>query len=731
MSDVDRRIETAGKRAAGGWPAPAFHYGDWLDPHRLRLAAAFEREMEAGRGFLWLPVLFGAGILGYFALPAEPSLVALVVATAIACWLAWMLRRQVAASRVAVVVAVILAGAMTMTIRTAVVAAPVLPREMTVEVTGWVAEREATARGGARVRIAVSGIAGLARERTPEAVRVTIRAGADQIRVGDSITVLARLRPPGGPVMPGGFDFGRADFYDGIGAVGFAYGAAKPADIGPPLWPIAAAKPLADLRETIRRRILAVLPGDTGEVAAALVMGDKRGISERTQEAMRASGLGHILAISGLHMALVAGSAFWLIRALLALSPGLALSRPIKKWAAAGALGVATFYLMISGGSVATQRAWIMLAVILFAVMLDRRAITLRNVAIAAMIVLVLEPESLLTASFQMSFAATLALVAGYEALRDRADRRLDLGSFGTRSLGGRLWLVAYGLFVTSLIAGLATTPFAIYHFHRAAPLALLANLAAMPVVSLLVMPAALASVALMPFGLERVALVPMGWGIDWVMAVGRTTAEWSGSWGGVSAAPAAALLPVVIGFLWLALWRERWRLAGLLPMLAAIPIMFAAARPDVLIDAGGETVAVRGADGRYSIVNPKAGRFAAEYWLRADADPRDVDNDISAGVACDESGCVARLATGTLVAVGSTADALEDDCRLSGLVVSRYRAPSWCRRSATVIDRQALAEGGAHALYALPDAPAGEAQFRIETAYPPGPRRPFMPPVQ
>jgi competence protein ComEC len=598
MSDVDRGIETAElsehRRAAAGWSLPDVRDGDWLDPFRLRIAAAFEREMEAGRGFLWLPVLFGVGILGYFALAAEPSLLALTAVTAALASLAWALRRRVAAGRVGVALVMIVAGATIMTLRTMVVAAPVLPREMTVEVTGWVAEREASARGGARVRVAVRGVAGVAPERTPEAMRITVRAGADDIRVGDSITVLARVRPPSGPVMPGGYDFGRADYYDGIGAVGFAYGVAKPADIGAPPMAIVLRKPLADLRETIRRRIIAVLPGDTGEIAAALVMGDQRGISETTQEAMRASGLGHVLSISGLHMALVAGSTFWLIRALLALSPGLALTRPIKKWAAAGALLVATFYLAISGGGVATQRSWIMLAVILCAVMLDRRALTLRNVAIAAIIVLLIEPESLLTASFQMSFAATLALVAGYEALRARADRNLTLASAADYGPVGRLWRAAYGLFLTSLIAALATTPFAIYHFQRAAPLALLANLAAMPVIGILVMPAALFSVILMPFGLELLALVPMGWGIDWMVAVGEVTAAWSEGWGGIPAVPASALLFVVVGFLWLALWGERWRLAGLVPMLVAIPIALGAPRPDVLIDAGGRTAAGR-----------------------------------------------------------------------------------------------------------------------------------------
>ena len=224
MSDVDRGIETAGEidRAEAGsappWPVPRLFGGDWLDPIRTRVGAMFEREMEAGRGFLWLPVIFGIGILVYFALPAEPSLFALVVATVALAVLAWGVRRRVVVFRVAFALAAVAAGIVAMKVRTEIVAAPMLQREMTVEVTGWVAEREAAARGGARVRLQVHDIEGVAAARAPKAVRVTLRSQADDIRVGDALTILARMRPPSGPVMPGGYDFGRADFYAGIGA---------------------------------------------------------------------------------------------------------------------------------------------------------------------------------------------------------------------------------------------------------------------------------------------------------------------------------------------------------------------------------------------------------------------------------------------------------------------------------------------------------------------------------
>ncbi|HMN87954.1 MAG TPA: ComEC/Rec2 family competence protein, partial [Bauldia sp.] len=459
------RLATAGRR---------LRLAATADRLVLPVSATLDRELDAGRGFLWLPVAFGAGIVVYFALPREPSAIALVGLAAILAASAWQVRRRAAAFRILVILAALAAGTTVMKLRTEALAAPVLPREMTAAVQGFVAGMEA-ARGGARLLLRVASIEGLPPAATPRTVRVTVRTREEGLAVGDALSLRARLSPPSGPVIPGGYDFGRAAFYDGIGAIGFAYGAPQPVDLGPAPLGIRLLAPVSDLRAGIRARVLAALPGDNGEIAAALIMGDQGGISERAQEAMRASGLGHVLSISGLHMALVAGSAFWLIRALLALAPGLALRRPIKKWAAAGALAVASFYLLISGGGVATERAYVMFAVMLLAVLLGRRAVTLRNVAIAALVVLVLEPESVLSASFQMSFAATVALVSGYEAISRLRDRRLDLAEHDAPGLSGRALAWMGGLFLTSLIAGLATTPFGAYHFQRLAPLSLLA----------------------------------------------------------------------------------------------------------------------------------------------------------------------------------------------------------------------------------------------------------------
>jgi len=323
------------------------------------VAKSFDRELDEGRGFLWLPVAFGAGILIYFGLPFEPSSVTVISLALAATLLAVVCRHQAGLFRLTIILAFVAAGAATIKLHTDIAFAPKLQQELSAIVSGWVAKRETAARGGVRVVLRVAKMDDLSSDKTPYAVRITFRAKSEAIAVGDAIEVTARLRPPNGPVIPGGYDFARTAYYERIGAVGFAYGAARPTDLGSVPLSIRIMEPLERLRQIIAARVIAALPGDRGRVATALITGDRGGISESTQDAMRASGLGHILAISGLHMALISGAAFWMIRALLAISPGLAQRRPIKKWAAIGALLVATFYLGISGAHVATQRAYV------------------------------------------------------------------------------------------------------------------------------------------------------------------------------------------------------------------------------------------------------------------------------------------------------------------------------------------------------------------------------------
>ena len=276
-------------------------------------------------------------------------------------------------------------------------------------------------------------------------------------------------------------------------------------------------------RLAIEERIVTALPTETGDVAVALITGNRTRISSQTQASLRNSGLAHILAISGLHMALVTLTVVWLVRGLFSLFPVIVLRYPVKKWAICTGFVAASLYLGLSGAAVATQRAWIMISVMLLAALMDRRAITMRSVAISAILILIINPQSLLSPGFQMSFAAVASLVAGYEVLNRRRRWKSERNAAG----GSRHWfpqafvtLGKYfgGIAITSLIAGTATGLFAAWHFHQIATLGLVGNLLAMPIVALVVMPFALFSMLLMPYGFEALALQPMSLAIEQVI---------------------------------------------------------------------------------------------------------------------------------------------------------------------------------------------------------------------
>ena len=667
---------------------------------RSWLGATFEREVERGRATLWLPVLFGVGILVYFGLPREPSAVALVLVSAAAIAATIAGRRHAAMFRFWLAVAALLAGTTVMKLRTDMVAAPIVAGDYTGTLTGWVEEIEQMSANTRRIVVRVASLEDMAADETPYRVRITVRARFDDVRVGSGISGLVALQSPPAPVMPGGYDFGRELFYEGIGASGFSYGAPDIVDIGPVPFGIRLKIPIANLRAAVGDRIETALPGDTGEIANALITGDRQGIPDETTEALRQSGLGHMLAISGLHMALVAGAVFGFLRGLFALSPNLALKRPIKKWAAAGALAAAAFYLVLSGASIATQRSFIMMAVMLVAVLLDRRAFSVRNVAVAATIVLFLTPEAILTASFQMSFAATLALIAGFEVIAERRRQRLAIGPPAERTLARTIFYWIGGLLLTSILAGLATAPFAAFQFNRTAPLSLIANLLAVPALSLLVMPMALVAVVLMPFGLEGPPLGVADFGISYITRVADNVAAWTGSAGLVPTAPVASLLLVSLGLVWLCLWRQRWRLAGLPIIGLGLVVAAFGPHPDLLVTEEGETIAVRGADGRYHVAGASAA-FEIDTWLRADADPRAAnDPSLEEGTFCDPYGCTALVGdSGLRAALSLSLSGLAEDCRLAAIVVTAEDAPADCA-AAVIIDRQALAQGGAHAVY-------------------------------
>ena len=404
------------------------------------------------------------------------------------------------------------------------------------------------------------------------------------------------------------------------------------------------------------------------------------------------SGLGHVLSISGYHMAVVAGVVFFAVRALLALIPALTVSFPIKKWSAAAALAAAAFYLLLSGAEVATQRSFFMTAVVLIAVMVDRRAVTFRTLAVAAMIVLAIAPEALVHPSFQMSFAATLGLVALVQIGMPRLFAAPDNSATARVALWGGREIAMLAL--ASLVAGLATTPYAAFHFHRVTPYGVLANLAAMPVVSAVVMPAGLLGLVAMPFGFDGVFWWLMGVGIDWMIVVTQWVAALPGAIGRMAAFGTGPLIAASVGHHPARAVADAAALVAARRVLAlAVVWALAVPQPDILISGDGHNVGVRGRDGRLHLMRTAKDAFLVKEWLAADADARlPADASLAEGVSCDEAGCVAQMADGALGRAGAAAGGAGGRLRARGADGDRAAGAGGLRRAG---DRPATACDG------------------------------------
>jgi competence protein ComEC len=688
-----------------------------------RLRSQLDSEQE--RWFGWLPVLLGCGIGAYFALPAEPTLLlaAMPLLAALAVHAAGAGRGTLGRVFVAGLLATTFGFALAK-LRVETVAAPVLAHQMNaVEVRGWVELIEPRTTRGKRLTLRTITVGKLAATQQPARVRVSVPRIPPDLQPGTAVRLKASLMPPSAPALPGDYDFARQAYFHGIGAVGYSLStpaideAAPDAPLDLRFW---AA--IERVRQAMGARVIAALPGETGGIANALITGERGGITEATTNAYRDSGILHILSISGFHMAIVAGSVFFVLRFMLATFPAIALRYPIKKWAAALAMAAAFAYLLTSGGAFATVRSAIMISIMFLAVLLDRPALALRNVVLAATIILVLFPESLFDVGFQMSFAAVLALVCAYEALR-----RSETWGALMESPTARTALFFGGIVLSTLIASAAVAPFGAYHFHKSQQYSVLANLIALPACNLLVMPAALAALVLMPFGLEYYPLWIMGFGIDAMTWTAFRVAGLPGSVLHIAAMPQSAFLLMVAGGLWLLLWQTRWRMLGLVAIAAGVALAPTLTAPDLIIGHDAELIALRGRDGEFSALGAGRQSFELERWLEHDGSARDLAEAAKAtAFACDGVGCNATV-KGLMVAVARHPAAFAEDCRRAMIVISPIVSPLGCTSPKAVIDFFAARRKGTHAVYIGTDG-----SIRIDTVAGARGNRPWStPPAQ
>ena len=665
---------------------------------------------ERDRWALWIPVAIGCGIAVYFGLESEPALWPALIGAGIAG--VAVLIFHGAARWPALLAFFALAGFVAAMVRSFLAAAPVIPAETRpLDLSGRIERVERFAPREVRLTLSQVTIKGRDVAETPARVRIGVRTSGDDVRPGNLVALRAVLMPPPGPSVPGGYDFSRQAWFDGLGAVGFAISAVKitgQADN----W---GTWRVARWRDDIGRRLLSQTSGDTGAMAVALVTGERAAMSEEVLEQLRVAGIAHLLAISGMNIAMMTGFVFFVVRLLLACIPGVALRHPIKQWAAAAALAAGVFYLLMSGATIPTQRAFIASTVIFLGILLDRVAITMRLVAFTALCLLLLTPESLLSVSFQMSFAAVVALVAVYERAR--------VGGWLAGGHGGwlyRAWFYLAAVAVTSLVAGAATGFFAAFHFNNFATYGLITNMAAVPIMGLWIMPWVLVIFIALPLGLEALPLRMVVWGNDLTLAIARWVAALPGADLRIPALPDLTMALVVGGGLWLLLWTRAWRWWGLLPILAGIAVAFTVRPPDILIDEKGKVAAVRGASGNLVMLSGSPKSFARETWLRRDAQ-KDDGAETGQKPACDLLGCIYRPPErpGMRIAMVRAADALAEDCARADIVISAVPTFRLCEGPRLVIDRFDLWRGGAHAVWLDEDTPQARSVAQDQGARP------------
>lgn len=666
----------------------------WQASFLATVADAF----EARRLLVLIPFAVIAGLIIYADLPAEPVygvLLALIVVCAVLVAVSPARPRLRRISMLALATAI---GAGLLPLHGMLGGSAMLAYPAYGTYEAVVDEILSDIDGGRR--IVVSQIKPLGDARPVDVRRARLVVPAEpEIAPGDRIRADLRLGRVPAPILPGAFDSQFHAYFSGIGAYGNVTGNFA---LVAPGEGFHLVRSVDALRRGIGKRIVTALEDPSAAIARAMLVGDQSGISDEIRDVMARSGLAHIYSISGLHLSIVAGGVFFLVRALIAAFAGLAGHLPTKKLAALAGIVAALGYLLLAGGIGNTPafRSTLMLVLIFGAVLAGRRALTMRNVAFAALVILLVDPADVFRASFQLSFAAVVVLIGVYELPRSPREDRPNL----VRRCVDLLWTTAW----TSLVAGLATLLFAAYHFQQTAPLGVVANVFVLPVLMLVIMPFGALSVLAMPFGLERSFLLAMGWGIDRMIEIAALVSGWSAGLETNPLLTPAALIIGLAALAWFAFLASRWRFAG--PLLA-LPVIFVFGfdqRPDVLVADTTQAVAVREGEDM-GLMFGRTGSFATDVWSEhfgTDIAP-EVDE-----LRCDSLGCIHEGAEFS-IAVVRIGDAFAEDCARNDLVVTRLPAPQICRDFTQVVDIDDLDRRGVHWLRWNPSV----SQFEIRHA--------------
>ena len=664
-------------------------------------------------------IAFAIGIALYFTSPFEPPLRPIVFFMVLATGIGTLLIRLKPSSLiVAALIWAALFGFLRGSWHTAETNRHRLPaQEYSYDVTGWI---KAVEKSGPRLRwqVKVKQMEGRRSIRAPEIIRVTTFDRS--MRAGDFVRFSARLSAPPGPAIPGGYDPGFRAFFQKVGGYGYMVSKPERLDVDKAGFRQLISRRITQIRYGMAKRIMEQAPDETAGLQTALLTGIRSWVPEDQTLALRAGGLAHILAISGLHMGLVAGGFYALALFILVRIGRLARRSDIRKPAAILGIIAASLYLVLSGASVATQRAYIMAVIVFLAMVLDRQAISIRSVAVAGMITLCLHPESLVMPGFQMSFSAVTALVVVYRAW----DKRRVYT--GPRNLLKRFWDGLKALTMTSFVAGTATSGFAVLHFNRIASFSLIGNLAAMPIFTFWVMPLAIVVYLLMPFGLEAAPLWLMGQGLDVILVISEWVEGLPGAIQYLPSGPAWLVAIFGLAFTALCLGQNKLRLGSIGVMCACSFILISRPEPQIRIADSGAIALWQNVDGQSKLYvdRQNTDRYGRQQFIEA-MGLNDVETEAFNGslAQCDQIGCVLNL-QGRSIRILHNLEEIDEDCENVDLVIVPKRqlgarARRFCQ--ARIIDSQDINLRGAHSVY------IGGDGIKVKTAHQDYAKRPWQ----
>lgn len=543
----------------------------------------------------------------------------------------------------------------------------------------------------ARIILMPLSLEGLDSEHIPDRIRLRLRYKPELIP-GMQISGKARLYPPSGPAIPHGYDFARDAYFKKIGATGRVLGDYQIKSPLSPSWHLWIITKVETARTVLTERIMSTIGGQEGAVGASLITGKRGHITAETSEILRAAGIYHVVSISGFHMVLVAGGLFWLVRMLLAASPYIALIYPVKKIAAGFAIIGSFVYCIFAGAEIATIRSFIMSSVMMGAILVNRPVLSVHNVALAAFTVLLLEPEALLGPSFQMSFSAVLALIALAEYIKIFHRKRVEPISHFRLFRAGRIVMdICILTLMTSLVAGLATAPFAAYHFQTLQGYGLIGNALTLPLISFIVMPCAFLGAFLYPFGWDMISWTVMGFAMEWVLVLSRWVAHLPGSVIMFPQFSETALFLLTFAVLLLTIPTLKKKKYAVIPACLGLYLAFSPIRFFIAMDRNGEGAVIRSDQGHLYLLG-KAGSFQIEQWLRADGDKRlltfqimnrtekrDFIRSLREGTQCDELACIAK-SKGFTVSFIKNPVAFARDCEKADIIITRLYIPAFCK---------------------------------------------------